>query len=251
MYSSAILNVTAHRLAEKTIKEDFYESFSVITLPERKRFLKKLIKTPDKNYIIRNGDTDRAVFRRKMKSYSEFSTETVICVINKICREAAKEYSKKLPFEEITVIGSPDTGLKIFEKLKDEARLFTVITDCRDRVLADELYFKYGMAIRYKKALADIISPESLLISLDEAVTEKVKCCPVINLTKRVFPGKNIINISETVIKDKNTLAFSKLWNGCVGPEIYSLLNICPEDCASVEINKKTDGIFLLDTDAF
>lgn len=252
MYSSAILNVANRRLSDKTLlKEEIYEGFSVITLPERKRALRKLLRASDKNYIVKNGDSDKGIFQGRIKPFTDISPETVISVIDKICREAAKKYLQKLPFEEIKVISSGNMGLRIVEKLKNEAKLFTVIAESEDRLLADELYFKYGVIIRYKNSPDIRKGMDNLIISAEESVTEKITVTPVINLSKRNFSRENVINIGEIVITDKNTSVFSEYWNGCPGPEIYSLLNISPQECSEVDINKKTDRIFLLDTDAF
>lgn len=231
----------------KIIKNE-YDFFSTVSVPGKrkhiKNFAKNVISAP---IIIKKHSENHPLLKNKIYVYNDVSVESVSVIIEKVCKSVANKHSVKIPFNEIIIIGTEEIAFTLIRPLINICRMFTVVSDTYNIKKTDEMYFKYGCIIRNKVKLEYCEGRENIVICADDRVNCENISMQVINLTAAEYSRNNIINIRDVRVVDNNILSIAEQWNGKTGLEIYNLLGRTPDCNSDIDINTKTDKIFLLD----
>lgn len=251
MCQRVILNISERKRFKKSgFKLERFDGFSELTIPNRKRFLKKIKGFSNENIIISNRIKNMAMLAGLVRPYTNTSYYTAIPVIDKICGLIAAKYLIDLPYEEIYIMAQPESLNLIVPRLASSGKLFTVISENKDRKIADEIYFKYGSIIRWYNGNDTMQGKGKLLVRVSENPLPENFNSPVLDLTNIIENKSNIINIRNILMSDERLSEIVSLWNGVPGLDLYGLMNILPDEKTAVDINIRPDKIFLLDTDA-
>lgn len=229
-----------------------YENISLITIKNRQRALRKLVKRlNDENVIINHFQVKERIFSNRLKIYNEFSYKTVLPIINKICRQIAAKYTMQIPFEEICIVARPEVAYSFIIPLLGISRLFTIVSDESVGKKADELYFEHGCIIRQASALDNTISRDRIIIRARDKMIPTNAEIPIIDVTNVPVYGKTVIQARSILVFDERILTIGEHWGGSGGLLLYDLLGELPDKNSKVDINKQADRIFLLDIDKF
>ncbi len=251
MCQGVILNISERKRFKKSgFQFERFDGFSELTIPNRKRFLKKIKSFSNENIIISNRIKNMTMLAGLVKPYANTSYYTAIPVIDKICRLIAAKYFIDLPYEEIYIMAQPESLNLIVPALVNSGKLFTVISENKDRKIADEIYFKYGSVIRWYNGTDTMQGKGKLLVRVSENPLPENFNSPVLDLTNIIENKTNIINIRNILMSDERLSGIVSLWNGVPGLDLYGLMNILPDEKTAVDINIIPDEIFLLDTNA-
>lgn len=251
MCQAIILNISERKRFKKSgIQLEKFSGFSELTIPDRKRYLRKVKDFSNGNIIISNQIKNKAILAGLLKPYINTFYYTAIPVIDKICRMIAAQYMIELPYEEIYVMSEPESLNLIVPALMNSGKLFTIISENKDRKIADEIYFKYGCVIRWYNGADTMQGKGKILVRVSEKPLPENFNFPVLNLTNIVENKSKIINIRNILMSDERLSEVVNLWNGVPGLDLYGMMNILPDEKTSVDINIRPDKIFLLDTDA-
>lgn len=251
MCQRVILNLSERKRIKKTaLKIERFNGFSELIIPDRKRYLKRVKELSDQNIIIGNRIINNTILTGLLKPYTNTSYYTAIPVIDKICRLIATRYLIELPYEEIYIMAQPESLNVIVPALMNIGKLFTVISENKDRKTADEIYFKYGCVIRWSNVIDNVHGKGKILIRVSENSLPENFDSPVLDLTNALENRANVINIRKILMSDDRLSEIIKCWNGVPGLDLYGLMNILPDEKTAVDINIIPDEIFLLDTDA-
>ncbi len=251
MCQAVILNISERKRFKKSgIQLEKFNGVSELTIPDRKRYLKKVKDFSNGNIIISNQIKNRTILTGLLKPYTNTLYHTAIPVIDKICRMIASQYSIEVPYEEIYVMAQPESLNLIVPALMNSGKLFTVISENKDRKIADEIYFKYGCVIRWYNGIDTMQGKGKILVKVSENPLPENFDSPVLNLTNIIENKSNIVNIRNILMSDERLSGIVNLWNGIPGLDLYGMMNILPDEKTVVDINIRSDKIFLLDTDA-
>ncbi len=231
----------------KIIKNE-YEFFSTVSIPGKRKYIKNFAKSViSAPVIIKKHSENHPLLKNKICVYNGVSIESVAVIIEKVCKSVANRASLKIPLNEIIIIGSEEISLRLIRPLVNICRMFTIISDTYNIRKTDEMYFKYGCIIRNKVKLEDCHGGETIVICADDRVNCENISMQVVNLTATEYSRNNIVNIRDVRVVDNSILSIAEQWNGKTGLEIYNLLGITPDCKSDIDINTKTDKIFLLD----
>ncbi len=251
MCQAVILNVSEKkRLKKSALQLESFNGFLELTIPDRKRFLKKIKNFSNETIIISNRNINNTILNGLLKPYNNTSYYTAIPLIDKICRLIAARYLIELPYEEIFIMTHPESLNLIVPALRNIGKLFTVISENKDIKTADEIYFKYGCVIRWNSGIDNVHGKEKILVRVSENPLPENFDFPVLDLTNAVENRANVINIRKILMSDDRLSEIVRCWNGVPGLDLYGLMNILPDEKTAVDINVIPDEIFLLDTDA-
>ncbi len=230
-----------------------YEDAAVVVVKNKTSALRRLARRKgEENIIVACPDVSRRVFENKIKEYNNISEEVVVSVIEKICRQSAKKFSMPIPFGEIYVAAPHHLAYCIINALCGLSRLFTVVSpnEINGRIY-DELYFKQGTIIRHIPYFNNDIRDDAIIIRCDEEEMNYPPNTVLIDFCKQAAQGKNILNARGVYIYDESICDIQRLWGGDSGAALYTLMEKIPDKEAVLDINRRTDKIFLLDTEAF
>jgi len=248
---AVILNISERkRLKKSGFQLEKFNEFSELTIPNKKRLLKKVKNLTDGNIIVNNQIKNKTILAGMLKPYTEPSYYTAIPVIEKICRLIAARHLIELPYDEIYIMAQPESLNLIVPELMNIGKLFTVISENKDRKIADEIYFKYGAVIRWYNGDDTIQGKGKILVRISENPLPENFDFPILNLTNINESKSNITNIRNVLMSDKRLSGIVNLWKGVPGLDLYDFMNIIPDENTVVDINIRPDKIFLLDTDA-
>lgn len=251
MCQGVILNISERKRFKKSdFQLERFNGFSELTIPNRKRFLKKIKNFSNENIIISNRIKNMTMLTGLVKPYTSTLSYTAIPVIDKICRLIAAKHLIELPYEEIYIMAQPESLNIIIPALMNIGKLFTVISENKDRKIADEIYFKYGSVIRWYNGIHTMQGKGKILVRVSENPFPENFDFPVLDLTNIIENKSNIINIRNILMSDERLSEIVNLWKGVPGLELYGLMNILPDEKTAIDINVRPDKIFLLDTDA-
>ncbi len=248
MNKISVLAITDKK--KRDIKE--YEDFGIysrIIVKNTKRSLNKALKKyKSETVIISNDSLNKPILCEKYKPYKSFSEEKALEIIEKVCREVALQHSLEIPLEDIYIYARPETACKYIKRLSGLGRVYTIVTDMEDGSVVDELYFEYGCITRTvrKPNLQNTNDSIALFVETRGALT-----IPIINIKNEEIIGENVTDIWNISVFDDSITDLSKVISAKSGLSLYTLLGKSIPSNAAININKKSDTIFLLDTNAF
>lgn len=225
-----------------------YEKLTVATIKNKPSALRRLVrKSGCDNIIVAYGENNLKIYENKLKEYKNISPEVVIALLEKICRQKAEKESLPLPFGETYIVASPHTALETIYALHSLSRLFTVVSPCEiPQRMYDELYFKHGTLVRNIPYFNNDIRDDSMIISFSEEKIFYPPATPLINIyDEKGLCAANVSVYDESIAREKEE------WGGECGAAFYSLFGKIPGENALVDINRRADKIFMLDTAAF
>lgn len=221
-------------------------------IPEKRKALKKVTDAFKNDLImISNKAVKSNVFSKKIINYSYIGLDVISELVKPICKAVSEKFKKELPFNELIIAADNKFACQLISRLINTGKMFTLISDYEDRKMLDEMYFKYGCIIRYKKTADEYAGENGFVICSDENRLTEFENMLVLNLTDKYKEDKNVINLKDISLNDKRLQCLITSWGGNPGAEIYSLVKCLPDDKVTVEVNKKTDKIFMLDINAF
>lgn len=229
------------------------ENIGVATIKNKVSALKKFVRNVcDETVIIASGESRLKLYENKIKEYTDISEEVIIAVIEKICRQSAKKFSMPIPFGEIYIVASSPTAFCIINALKGLSRLFTIVSpyEVTGRMY-DELYFKHGTLIRHIPYFNNEIRSDAIVIRCIEDDMHFPWDTVLIDLCKNTLEKKSVLAARNVYIYDESIAEIQKLWGGKSNASLYTLTEKIPGENAVVDIDERTDKIFLLDIDAF
>lgn len=230
-----------------------YEDAAVVIAKNKVSALRRLARrTGEENIIVACPDASLSVFENKIKEYRDISEEVIIAVIEKICRQSAKKFSMPVPFGEIYIAAPHHFAYCIINALCGLSRLFTVVSpyEITGRMY-DELYFKQGTIIRHIPYFNNDIRDDAIIIRCDGEEMNYPPNTVLIDFCRQTAQGKNILNAREVYIYDESISPVQGLWGGNSGAALYTLTGKIPDKEAVLDIDRKADKIFLLDTEVF
>ncbi len=225
----------------------------IACIKNRRSALRKLIKKSNTaEFLIECKKENEKLFQNKVKEYTDFSPGIFFPVLEKIFREYIKKYGAELPLGEIYVIAPPAFACKIISLLYPYARLFTVIShEEYQGKMYDEIYFKHGTLIRQMEVFNNDVREDCAAVRMSgERVPLWLKC-PVLDMGCDAMDGARSLIMKDVCITDDFLFEAEKEWGGKAGATFFTLLGKKPSENAKVNIDKKADKIFLLDTNAF
>ena len=230
-----------------------YEDAAVVTVKNKTSALRRIVRRMgEENIIVAHHDASLRVFENKIKEYNDVSKDVVIAVIEKICRQSAKKFSMPIPFGEIYVAAPHHYAYCIINALSGLSRLFTVVSPYEiTGKMYDELYFKQGTIIRHIPIFNNDIRDDSIIIRFDEEEMHYPQNTAIIDFCKQPLQRKNILHARNVYIYDESICDVQQLWGGNSGASFYTLAGKVPDKDAVLDIDRKNDKIFLLDTDVF
>ena len=253
MSQTVIIDVSTEKgILKKRFEMEKFGDVSYVTIKNRHRALKKLIKQLNgENVIIRHLKDKEYIFEGYLRQWQYLSYKTVLPVINKICRLTAARFAMKIPFEEMLIIADEEAAYEFITELSGISRLFTVVSENQGNRKTDELYFKHGCVVRSKNVFDGRENTDSIIIRVDENDFKKPLSMPVVDLSASPVYGRNVVSVRDICVFDDEIQKVSNIWGGNSGLLLYELLGILPDKYTKTDINKKADRIFLLDTGSF
>ena len=227
-----------------------YENISLVEIRNNRHALNKLsARLKDENVIIRCGEENSRIYNGRVQPYTKVSVETILPVLEKICFQTIQKFNLEYPLEEICIIAGPSDACKIVSTVNFMSRIFTVVSETEnDARMYDEVYFKYGAPIRHMSDFKNDLPENSLIINCMKKNIPLYLKRPVINMSESNYCSSLCVNAFKIHIEDSSILTIEKYWGGVSSAFVYSLTEEKPSENAIVDINKKADEIFLLDT---
>lgn len=226
---------------------------NLLAVKNRKSALKKAIRRfKNDNILIAQQDTGQKILKDRMKIYEEISCEDICSIINPLCRKTAEKFNLRLPLEEVLLVAPPIIACSMISSLCGISRLFTIVSEQESMInLFDELYFNKGVVVRQIPGFTHGKLKDSIIIKTHEKLCLLPNTVPVVDMSFSPAVGSNIIQVKNISVFDASVAAVQKIWGGTAGVSLYRLLNKKPGENAEININKRADKIFLLDTEKF
>lgn len=230
-----------------------YEDISIITVKPKDSAIRKIArKEKGRKIIIPDSDSYHKIYKNKLREFDKISDRVAFSLLDRILRQAAKEFMLKIPFGEIYIVAMPHVACSIIDELNGISRLFTVVSQQESSgEMYDELYFKYGSIIRHMPIFNNDIKEDTLIIRCNKDDVPVHSDIPVIDMCGDLAHGNRVISLNSICIYDKEIEEIQKLTGGKSGASLYTLFDKIPRRDALIDINTKCDKIFLLDTDVF
>ena len=220
----------------------------LVKIQEKRKSLKKVADVyKNSKILVNNQIINKNIFRGKLKNCFHIDFNIISKLIERICKAVVYKNYMELPLNELVIVARNEVAYTLVVQLLSIAKMFTIISDSEDRKIFDEMYFKYGCVIRQKRSLEELSGDNSIILCAEENYICREDDIVVLNMTQTYDNRKNTINIYDISINDSRLYDLIAYWGGCPGIEIYNVLNILPDNDVTIEINKKTDRIFLLD----
>lgn len=242
---------TEKGLFSHSFKISDYKGINIITVKERIRAVKKIAtRLPDRNIIISHKDLQNKIYKNKVREYKEISIDAVTRVIEKVVRQCADKFGIKTPLCEIYIVASADIACPIIDALRDLSRLYTIVSAEESMFfMYDELYFKYGSVIRHISDFDDAENKDCIIINCTSEKATVYKT-PVIDIYGEA-DASNTVSLKNIYVYGEEIEDIQKCWGGKSGLSLYALAEKTPGENAVVDIMRKCDQIFLLDTEEF
>ena len=223
------------------------------TIQGRKRAVKRIMKLyRGKDILLSKKDENDGIFTDVKKERNSFRQDSVLPVINEICKQASRRFFCNIPFEEIYIVAEENFALKIIEKIKDMARMFVVVSEEESKIkLYDKLYFEHSAIARHRKTMPSAILEDSMIICFKDSSFDREYKSPFINFTSVKTNLCKEVNGRKICVSDSNIRKVEKLWGGRSGFTLFEFFGIETGEDSIVDINNCADDIFLLDTAAF
>ena len=241
-----VMELKDKRLRGKNIVYEEHELYSLITLKNSERMIKKVIKKySDRTIVVSNDFIEEKLLQGLLKPYNAVSMEIVLQIIENLCRKLALKCDLKLPLEDVHIYANPSLACEFIKRLIGLSRIYTIVSNEKKEKSCDEIYFKYGYPIRCvgKSEVAsgiDIIS-----IFVEECGNTN---SPIINITESKITGSNVLDVREIMLPDECSVKGLEKSNGLC---LHTIMNSGAIENLELDINKKAEPIFLLDTKAF
>ncbi len=247
-----ILPQTEKGIFTSRVKYELSEGFIKLWMKDSPRALKKAMEIIGENKAVISRDAiNMKIFKDCTQKYQNSSNEELFLLTQKCVHSIVKKNNIKLPFYEIFICAIPDIAVEIIQKLRNYARIFTVIYSGEfDNSIFDGLYFKYGIITRHLSKMKNSKREDSLLITTDSKdyippnISYPVIClCDKTNIDNAIMVKKVKIKIRGNSFVDNCGLI----------PSVFlcNLLNIEIDDNIEVDIWGKADEIFMLDRTHF
>lgn len=222
-------------------------------ISNRKKALKKLIKLCRGHDIVISKKSDKSeIFKDYVRSWNCFSSDLIIPVINRICRQVSLKFACSLPFEEIYIVAEQSFAIRIIEQIKDLARLFIVASPKEaDTKFYDKLYFEHSVMVHHCETIPKAIKDDSMIICFED-FSLPVKCkSPFVNFTDKKVGVSNEVYGKKIYVSDVSIKKIEELWGGNSGLALLELFGVKTGQDSTVDINNCADDIFLLDIAGF
>lgn len=208
--------------------------------------MKKL--EPNKKLVVCNNAFLKKTTIDQFVKYEEYPFDEILYMLEKIIEKTAEKYKVNFPFFEICVIADPNKAAIIIEKIKNSARLFTVISEFKyGGEIYDELFFKYGIVIRQMNDLGNSFEKSTLIIKADSTVNFPISInIPTILLEKNNVLDTNYILPENIYAYDEEISEAINHWGGVPSLKFFNLIEHFPNDKTLIDITKKASEIFLL-----
>ncbi len=241
-----VMQLVDKKARRKNIVCEEYELHSLITVKNSERLIKKVIKKhSDRTIVVGNDFAEEKVLQGLLKPYSGLSMEIVLQIIENVCRKVALKYGLKLPLEDVHIYASPSLACEFIKRLIGLSRIYTIVSNERLEKNCDEIYFEYGYPIRCVEKLETNSGADVISIFVEEYRNTNSQ---IINITENKITGSNVLNIREIMLPDEYSIKGLEKSNGLCLQAIMGRRTI---ENFELDINKKVDPIFLLDTKAF
>ncbi len=230
-----------------------YDNLQHITLKKSMRALKKL-KPMLENItpVISPEYENDELFANKKIVFNKYTCEYLLPILEKIFRQSTEKFGLELPVKEIYIMAPAMEACAMISVLNGMSRIFTIVSEEKPLIsYYDELYFKHGTVIRHLPEFNNNITQEAVIIRANGVPFPSWTKTPAIDLTDEPTCRKYVVKVQDVSVCDDKITAFRKLWRGESGLLSYSLTDTVPGVNAQVNINKKADKIFLLDTKRF
>ncbi len=242
----SVLRLADKKKRIKNINYEEFEAYSLLTVKNSKRSIKKVLKRhEDETIVVSNDSIGELALQGYVKPYNELSTEVVLEIIEKVCREVALKHGLKLPLEDIYLYASPKTACEFIKRIIGISRIYTIVSKEEGERAADNIYFEYGYPIR-RVEKPDLNNGEDVIaIFIEECGNINSR---IINITKNKISGANVVDVREITVLDEDIKELTKSISERVGLSLLTILEKKPSGNVTIDINKKADPIFLLDT---
>lgn len=190
--------------------------------------------------------------RAYIKKYSPRTEEELLPVLDKIVCAAAEKYFVKIPASEIIIYADPIHAAAVILKLKNAARLFSVVSR-EENVgnMYDELYFKHGIVVRHIPYITKCADDSIVMKCNDEKNGDIFGNALYITLNAEPSVIGRGICAATVALSDKRTEEAQRLLGIHGSAALYKLLGIKPDESTTADINSRGGEIFLLDTAHF
>lgn len=224
------------------------DGISTVFVKDNIRSIKRLLQIKEsKTVLVREDTFIKEKTSKYIKEYKGDITNHALCIIDKIVEETAKMHGLSFPLKEVFVMAEPDFASKIIFKIKDKARLFTVVSvfDTLGKMY-DELYFKYGTVIRHIPFFNNPDWENSLAVKLEN--TDEVRGwikCPVISFDDATINDKTLI-IRNVHIESLKTKEINEALSINGGFDSFCLSGQTPDNECIVKTNETSGKIYTL-----
>lgn len=234
------------------IRYELSGDFIKIWMKDSPRALKKVCDIVGDNIAILSHEAvNMKVFKDCVQKYENSSNEELFLLTCKCVEALVKKNNIKLPFYEIFICAIPDIAVKLIQKLRNYARIFTVVYSGEfDCSVFDGLYFKYGIITRHLYKMKNNEKENSLVITTDASdyIPPKLHCSTICLSNKT--NADNALMVKKVALKIKD----NPFVDSCgLVPSVFmcNLLNIEIDDNIEVDISRSADEIFMLDRTRF
>ncbi len=247
-----LLPQTEKGIFASRVKYELSEGFIKLWLKDTPHTLKKAAEIIGENKAVVSGEAlNMKIFKDCAHKYENCTSEQLFLLTKKCIEALIRKNNIKLPFYEIFICAIPDIAVEIIQRLRNYARIFTVIYNGEfDNSIFDGLYFKYGIITRHLYKMKNGERENSLFITTDytDYIPPKI-CCPVICLSDK-SNREDAVMVKNTALKIQGN-SFVKSWGLTPSVFMCNLLNIEIDDKIDVDISRKADEIFMLDITRF
>ncbi len=228
-----------------------YQGFYPVTMRNSKRAVRKVKKMfSDADILLKKGSEKEKIISGKIKKKNNFSCDVILPVIEKICRQMTEKYKLSLPLQEVYIMASPPFACAMVVCLLDIAKVFTVVSPETPFLnMYDEIYFKHGTIIRHLPQFNTCLSQNSMIIRCNNEDFPLWSKIPIIDMCEKAEITDFMLRIGDVMVKDDSINYIADKWGGIPGISLYDFFGLIPSEKVIVDINKKADEIFLLDTE--
>ena len=170
---------------KRNIREyEEFETYSQIMLKNTRRSLNKVLRMyKDETVIVSNNSVENPILEGKLKPYKKLSKTLVLDIIEKICREVAFKHGLKLPLEDVYLYACPEVACEFIKKILGLSRIYTIVSNAKKDMNADNLYFEYGCPVRHIEKMKLSNVKDSISIFIEES---GISISPIINITASI-----------------------------------------------------------------
>lgn len=247
-----LLPQTERGIFTPPVKYELSDEYIKLWIKDTPRALKKAAGIIGENKaVISKAAINMGVFKGNVYKYENCTSEELFLLTEKCVRAFVQKNGIKLPFYEIFIYAIPDVAVNLIQKLRNYARIFTVIYNGEfDSGVFDGLYFKYGIITRHLCKMKSSERENSLVITTDSTdyIPPKMRS-PEICLSDKTT-RQDAVMVKKTALKTVEN-PFIKEWGFTPSVFMFDLLNIKIDDNTEVDIINKADEIFMLDITSF